>query len=368
MKNPMIQIAIAAMLLITACKKDTPTPDNNGGGSSSTPQAPTNVTAYPDDKKDSITWSSVFEPTNYVTKYNVYAGTQAGYKGTLVGTVQTSNASTFSFVHTGLTNGTTYYYYVTAVNSIGEGAKSTEVSATPTIPLSKTTTMLIQQYLPAVVQAAPYRYYDANDAEYGQNKFAKTDTFKLFFSSKIVAGHDTTIFQTNGTGFVNFKPETQILADLKEKPIGWYASNPGINNTFSQVALWLWSGDNTFKVNAYNPQLWDTIPMNVKVSGLSSLSAIKSVWVRGSTTGWFQDRTSTYKAMYEKELSISDFTLVEGWAKLDKSKPTIYHVGSDYYFVTPYKNTQGQYFNAEIVIRYKDGSEASQMMAFYKSW
>jgi fibronectin type 3 domain-containing protein len=36
-----------------------------------------------------------------------------------------------TFTDTALTNGTTYYYVVTAVNSGGESGNSTETSATP---------------------------------------------------------------------------------------------------------------------------------------------------------------------------------------------------------------------------------------------
>jgi len=41
-------------------------------------------------------------------------------------------STTTNAVDTGLVNGTTYYYVVTAFNGIGESASSTEVSLAPT--------------------------------------------------------------------------------------------------------------------------------------------------------------------------------------------------------------------------------------------
>ncbi|MBI4020452.1 MAG: N-acetylmuramoyl-L-alanine amidase [Candidatus Aenigmarchaeota archaeon] len=66
-----------------------------------------------------------------VAQYNIYRGTSLGgesYYATI------SSAFT-TFNNTLVANGVTYYYKVTALNSIGEGAFSNEVSATPQAPL-----------------------------------------------------------------------------------------------------------------------------------------------------------------------------------------------------------------------------------------
>jgi hypothetical protein len=60
---------------------------------------------------------------------NIYWSTTSGVTKT-TGTKITG--ATSPYTHTGLTNGTTYYYVVTAVNSYGESSESSQVSGTPT--------------------------------------------------------------------------------------------------------------------------------------------------------------------------------------------------------------------------------------------
>ncbi|MGA2092290.1 MAG: BACON domain-containing carbohydrate-binding protein [Sedimentisphaerales bacterium] len=89
------------------------------------PSAPTGVTASAGDGQVSISWSAV----SGATSYNIYWSTTSGVTKTN-GTKITDATSPYS--HTILTNGTTYYYIVTAVNSSGESMESAQVSATPT--------------------------------------------------------------------------------------------------------------------------------------------------------------------------------------------------------------------------------------------
>jgi hypothetical protein len=64
-----------------------------------------------------------------VTGYDVYISTTPGAAGAKVASVTTTG-----YTATGLTNGTTYYFEVTAVNVAGEGPASAQVSATPVAP------------------------------------------------------------------------------------------------------------------------------------------------------------------------------------------------------------------------------------------
>jgi len=85
--------------------------------------APTNLVATAGDSKVSLTWTAV----SAATSYNVKRSTTAGGTYTTIA----NNVTDASYVDTSVTNGTTYYYVVTVVNSAGESNTSNEASATP---------------------------------------------------------------------------------------------------------------------------------------------------------------------------------------------------------------------------------------------
>src|SRR5262245_46492679 len=87
------------------------------------PGAPGALTATPGSGQISLAWTAA----SGATGYRVHRGTASGGPYT---TIQSNLAGT-SFTDTGLANGTTYYYVVTATNGVGEGPNSNEASATP---------------------------------------------------------------------------------------------------------------------------------------------------------------------------------------------------------------------------------------------
>ncbi len=93
----------------------------------STPSSPQNLVATPGNGQVSLTWNAPLDDGGEdVTAYKVYRGTTSGSEG-----LRTTLGNVLSFTDTGLTNGQTYYYYVKAVNVIGDGQASDEVSSFP---------------------------------------------------------------------------------------------------------------------------------------------------------------------------------------------------------------------------------------------
>lgn len=91
------------------------------------PPVPTGLTALPGNQTNTLTWTA----STGATSYNVYRGTTSnGESNTAIATGIT--ATTFNDPN--LTNGTTYFYKIAAVNANGTSAKSTEASAMPTAP------------------------------------------------------------------------------------------------------------------------------------------------------------------------------------------------------------------------------------------
>jgi len=87
---------------------------------------PTSLMAAAGDSQVTLSWNTVTEATGY----NVKRSTTAGGPYTIIAT----NVTGTSYVDTIVTNGTTYYYVVTAVNADGESGNSNEASATPQAP------------------------------------------------------------------------------------------------------------------------------------------------------------------------------------------------------------------------------------------
>jgi fibronectin type 3 domain-containing protein len=86
------------------------------------PAAPTGLLAAPRDGRVSLSWIPCVGATSYNVKYSAVSGGLNTQLASIAGS---------GYVDSGLTNGTAYYYVVSASNAAGTSANSSETNATP---------------------------------------------------------------------------------------------------------------------------------------------------------------------------------------------------------------------------------------------
>jgi len=112
--------------VVTAVNSSGQSGDSNQASATPTaagPPPPTGLTAVAETGEVSLSWTA----SRGATSYDIKRSTTSGSRYTQIGTVTTNR-----YVDTSVTNGTTYYYVVTAVNSSGQSSDSNQASATPT--------------------------------------------------------------------------------------------------------------------------------------------------------------------------------------------------------------------------------------------
>jgi fibronectin type 3 domain-containing protein len=90
------------------------------------PAAPAGLVAVGGSSSVGLSWTAPTSGGSPITGYTVLRGTTAGSE-----TAVATNVNATSFTDTGLSNATTYYYKVAAVNAVGPSPSSSEASATP---------------------------------------------------------------------------------------------------------------------------------------------------------------------------------------------------------------------------------------------
>ncbi|MEA2417146.1 MAG: hypothetical protein QOI58_3803 [Thermoanaerobaculia bacterium] len=151
------------------------------------PAAPAGVIATAGDTQVSLAWNSVAGATSYNVKRSTVSG--SGYS-TIV------SPTTTSYTDTGLTNGTTYYYVITAVGPGGESVNSSEVSATPAVPPAAPTGLTL-----SVGDAKVYLAWNAvgGATSYNVKRGTATGTYTTTTSAPSASFTDSTV--SNGTTY-----------------------------------------------------------------------------------------------------------------------------------------------------------------------
>ena len=119
-----LYILILLSVLAISCNNN----DNAADPNNTSPSAPRDLSVHASSNKTLLFWTPPNDNgSSPLTGYNIYRGLSTGSQTFLISV----SAPSISYTDSSLTNGTKYYYYITAINNAGEGDKSNEAFATP---------------------------------------------------------------------------------------------------------------------------------------------------------------------------------------------------------------------------------------------
>jgi endoglucanase len=202
------------------------------GGTPQPPAAPTGLTATPGNGQVALSWTASSGATSYTVKRSTVSG--SGYAN-----VASPTATTYT--NTGLTNGTAYFFVVSATNSVGTSANSSQVSATPQAPPSAPTGLTATA---GNAQVALSWTAVSGAASYNVKRATVTGAPYTTVASPAVANYTNTGL-TNGTTYffvvsaVNGGGESANSAQASATPAGPPPAPTGLTATpgNGQVAL-----------------------------------------------------------------------------------------------------------------------------------
>ena len=251
------------------------------------PAAPSAPAAMPGDAEVALSWAAVTDADSY----NVYYRTAVGSYGAAIPVAGTS------YTVVGLTNGTAYYFAVSAVNSAGESAKSAETAATPQAPIT----------IPAVPSAPAAM---PGDAEVALSWAAVTgaDSYNVYYRTAVgsygaaipVAGTSYTVAGlTNGTAYyfavsaVNSAGESAKSAETAATPQATAVNVPLTGIRIDSIAMVTLTRNSTCQMSVV---LTPANPTTVAVVWSVSDTTIASVDSSGRVTAKNKTGTVTLTA------------------------------------------------------------------------
>jgi autotransporter-associated beta strand protein len=176
------------------------------------PAPPTGVSAIPGNAQVTLSWT----PASGATGYNVKRSTVIGGETTVA---TTTGPAADTYTDTGLANGTTYYYVVSAVNSGGQGTDSTEVNATPkpVVTLANTDTYGTSSFNTAGNWSSSQAPSSANN--YVNNGYVMrtpTSGSPTFAGNSLLMNNGASLYFKNGSGnsiTIGSSPATGLTLD-----------------------------------------------------------------------------------------------------------------------------------------------------------
>jgi hypothetical protein len=257
-------LTLSSLWLFTACG-GSGSSGTGGNQQGSAPSAPTGVAAVAGNQLVKLTWNA----SSGATSYNVKRGTASGGPYTQAANVTTTNDTDAS-----LTNGTTYYYVLSAVNSSGESANSSEVSATPgvvpAVPTGLTASAGNQQVSLTWSASTGAASYNVKRGTVSGGPYTQV--------ANVSGPSDTDASLTNGTTY--YYVVTAVDATGESGPSNQASATPAGTGSGVQVTI-----DTLTNRHAISPYVYGgSYPTNAAAITDSGLSVVR----------WGGNATSTY--------------------------------------------------------------------------
>jgi len=282
----MRQIAGVFLLFVVICTMScgfeefevtSPTPS----GSGSAPAAPTDVTAVVGNKQVTLQWKEVARASSY----NLYWSNTQGVSpatGTKIANVSSP------YMHTGRTNGVTYFYVVTAANEYGESGKSSEVIITlndaPPAPTGVSATSAAGQVIIAwnpVAEATTYNLYWSNTQGVSPAKGTKiAGVSSPYVHTGLTARATYYYVVTAVNAYGESVHSLEVSITLDESP----PTPTGVSVTSGKGQVRI-SWDPVEKAATYNVY-WSNEP-DVQISGSSRIEGVNSPYLHEGLSNGF---------------------------------------------------------------------------------
>ncbi|UCE74725.1 MAG: fibronectin type III domain-containing protein, partial [Methanomassiliicoccales archaeon] len=269
------------------------------------PDAPTNLATSPGDKYINLSWTApTYNGGLNITNYRIYRSKSPGKKDFYK---ETGNVTFFN--DTGLTNGDTYYYNVSAVNAIGEGPLSGETNATPiAVPGAP-------RSLEVTVGDSFVNITWTNPTSNGGTPITK---FKIYRSEQ--SGEEEFLAETEYTSFYN---DTEVTNGMK-----YFYVVSAVNK--------VGEGPQSDEIEAI-PVTIPTTPRNVAVSS-SGDSYVHLTWTEPASNGG--SSISNYR-IYRSTATGEEKFLTE-IGNVTEYNDTTVTIGVTYYYNVSAKNDVGE--------------------------
>ena len=297
-----ITFLCCGLAILAACSSGTPGATTTSNDTP--PPAPSAVNASAGDGVVDLSWNSVTGATGYHIYWSASNGVTK-QTGTRIAGVSSPHSLT------GLTNGTPYYFVVSAENTNGEGAASAQVSATPQIPPPGPVTSFsasplvdgVQLSLNAVSGADSYNlYWSTSTGVTPQNGTLIAAVTSPYTLSSLTAGTSyyfvVTAVNAGGEG----QASAEVSATLGPPVAGWsaqelinipfdffdtdhFVGDVDINDDGAAAAVWVEEGSDRdtarVMVNRFAGGLWG-VPESL--AGPSAFSPKTTVAPNGDVT------------------------------------------------------------------------------------